>query len=160
MSSLSIGDWREIIGDWEKIKGKWWWKINLLEYVFLTSIPYIEKKWKGKRGRSICWSCSKPLDNTARQVEGGMSLPLRSKRLCQPELGSGASLQAMGGPPHAEDGWDGNVVYAWQEKFEEDYQSRLQSKYFKAMKELFPDAVTPYRRKLLLLAWSPCNKAS
>jgi len=45
-----------------------------------------------------------PLDNAARQVEGGMSLPLRSKRLCQPELGSGASLQAMGGPPHAEDG--------------------------------------------------------
>jgi len=25
---------------------------------FLTSIPYIEKKYKGKRGRSSCWSCS------------------------------------------------------------------------------------------------------
>ena len=25
---------------------------------FLTSIPYIKKKWKEKRGKSICWSCS------------------------------------------------------------------------------------------------------
>jgi len=24
----------------------------------MKKIPYIEKKWKGERGRSICWSCS------------------------------------------------------------------------------------------------------
>ena len=48
--------------------------------------------------------CCMTKTTTGSQDEGGMSLPLRSKRLCQPELGSGASLQAMGGPPHAEDG--------------------------------------------------------
>ena len=37
-------------------------------------------------------------------------------------------------------------------KFEKDYRLGLQPKYFKATKELFPGAVMPRRRKLLLLA--------
>ena len=28
------------------------------------SIPYIEKRWKKKRGKSICWSCSKWPDSS------------------------------------------------------------------------------------------------
>jgi hypothetical protein len=48
-----------LLGIEKKYRGKGDKKINLLEQVFSPSIPYIEKRWKKKRGKSICWSCSK-----------------------------------------------------------------------------------------------------
>jgi len=41
-----------------KNKGKREMENQSVEVDFSTSISYIEKKWKGKKERSICWSCS------------------------------------------------------------------------------------------------------